>query len=80
MVKNDQVFHRVSRVSRIEASMASKLTRVGVHGEPWENIHHRSGSAPRVARISHGSMTLPTLLDILRPSASTMWPRHSTLR
>ena len=30
------------------ASMTSKLTRVGVHGEPWENIHHRSGSAPRV--------------------------------
>ena len=28
--------------------MASKLTRVGVHGDPCENIHHRSGSAPRV--------------------------------
>ena len=80
MVKNDQVFHRVSRVSRMEASMTSKLTRVGVHGEPCENIHHRRGSAPRVERISHGSMTLPTLLDILRPSASTMCPRQSTLR
>ena len=80
MVKNDQVFHRVSRVSRSDASMTSKLTRVGVHGEPWENIHHRRGSAPRVERISHGSMTFPTLLDIFRPSASTMCPRQSTLR
>ena len=80
MVKNDQVFHRVSRASRIEASMTSKLTRVGVHGDPCENIHHRSGSAPRVDRISHGSMTLPTDFDILRPSASTMCPRHRTLR
>ena len=35
-------------------SMTSKLTRVGVHGDPCENIHHRRGSAPRVARISHG--------------------------
>ena len=80
MVKNDQVFHRVSSASRIDASIASKLTRVGVHGDPCENIHHRSGSAPRVERISQGSMTLPTLLDILRPSASTMWPRHRTFR
>ncbi len=62
------------------ASITSKLTRVGVHGEPWLNIHHRSGSAPRVSRISHGSITFPTDLDIFRPSASTMWPRQSTLR
>ncbi len=61
-------------------SMTSKLTRVGVQGDPCENIHHRRGSAPRVSRISQGSMTFPTLLDILRPSASTMCPRHSTLR
>ncbi len=80
MVKNDHVFHSVSSVSRIDESMTSKLTRVGVHGEPWENIHHRRGSAPRVERISQGSMTLPMLLDILRPSASTMCPRHRTLR
>ena len=80
MVKNDQVFHSVSSESRMEVSMTSKLTRVGVHGDPCENIHQRSGSAPRVVRISHGSITLPTLLDILRPSASTMCPRQSTLR
>jgi hypothetical protein len=80
VVKNDQVFHKVRRVSRMAASMASKLTRVGVHGDPCENIHHRSGSAPRVSRISQGSVTLPRLLDIFRPSASTRWPRHSTFR
>ncbi len=80
MVKKDHVFHKVSRVSLMEASMTSKLTRVGVQGEPWENIHHRRGSAPRVERISQGSMTFPTDLDILRPSASTMWPRHRTFR
>jgi hypothetical protein len=80
VVKNHQVFHNVRRVSRMDASMNSKLTRVGVHGEPWENIHQRRGSAPRVERISHGSMTFPMLLDILRPSASTMCPRQSTLR
>ena len=80
MVKNDHVFHSVSSVSRIEASMASKLTRVGVHGEPWENIHHRSGSAPRVVEDLPRVDDVATLLDILRPSASTMWPRQRTFR
>ena len=30
--------------------------------------------------IAHGSITLPRDFDIFRPSSSTMWPRHTTLR
>ena len=72
MVKKLKVFHSVSSISRIDVSMEAKLTRVGVHGDPWVNIHQRRGSAPRELMISHGSITLPSDLDILRPSASTM--------
>ena len=53
---------------------------MGVHGEPWLNIHHRIGSAPRVLSTSQGSNTLPSDLEALRPWASTMCPRHTTWR
>ena len=58
----------------------ARLVRVEVHGEPWWNIHQRSGSAPRESRIVQGSMTLPRLFDIFRRSASTIWPRARTWR
>ena len=61
-------------------SMAPSVARVAVHGDPCENIHQRMASAPRVSRIDQGSMMLPSDLDILRPSASTMWPRQTTWR
>src|SRR5665213_1265376 len=61
-----------SSISSVSASVAPRLVRVEVHGEPWENIHQRSGSAPRVFRTSHGSMTLPTDLLIFLPFSSTM--------
>ena len=80
MVKKLKVFHSVSNMSRIAVSMAPRVARVGVQGEPWLNIHQRMASAPRVSRMVHGSMMLPSDLDILRPSASTMWPRHTTCR
>ena len=72
MVKKLKVFHNFSNMSRMAVSMASRLARVGVQGEPWLNIHQRSASAPRVSRIAQGSMAFPRDLDILRPSASTM--------
>ena len=74
VVKKLNVFHSVSSMSRMAVSMAPSVARVGVHGEPWLNIHQRMASAPRVSRIDQGSMMLPSDLDILRPSASTMWP------
>ena len=74
------MFHSVSSMSRIAASMAPNVARVGVHGDPWLNIHQRMASAPRVSRIFQGSMMLPSDFDILRPSASTMCPRHTTWR
>jgi len=77
-VKKLNVFHNVSNMSRIAVSMAPRVARVGVQGEPWLNIHQRSASAPRVSSTDQGSMMLPSDLDILRPSASTMWPRHTT--
>ena len=80
MVKKLKVFHSVSSMSRMAVSMAPSVARVGVHGEPWLNIHQRMASAPRVSRIDQGSMMLPSDLDILRPSASTMWPRQTTCR
>ena len=61
-------------------SMAPSVARVGVHGEPWLNIHQRMASAPRVSRMLQGSMVLPSDLDILRPSGSTRWPRQTTWR
>jgi hypothetical protein len=72
VVKKLKVFHSVTRVWRSEASMAPRLALVEVQGEPCENIHQRSASAPRVLSTSQGSMTLPTDLDILRPFSSTM--------
>jgi hypothetical protein len=78
VVKKLKVFHSFSSMSRKAVSMAARLARVGVQGEPWLNIHQRRASAPRVSRIVHGSMMFPSDLDILRPSASTMWPRHTT--
>ena len=77
-MKKLKVFHKVANVSRKEASIAPRLVRVDVHGEPCENIHQRNGSAPRVFNTSHGSMTLPTDLLIFLPLSSTMWPRHNT--
>src|ERR1700733_2992201 len=65
VVKKLKVFHSVSNRSRIAVSMAPRVARVGVHGEPWLNIHHRMASAPRVSRIFQGSMMLPSDLDIL---------------
>jgi hypothetical protein len=62
----------------MDVSMPANVARVGVHGEPWLNIHQRSASAPLVSRIVHGSMMLPRDLDIFRPSASMMWPRQTT--
>ena len=79
-MKKLNVFHSVNNMSRIAVSMAPRVARVGVQGEPWLNIHQRMASAPRVSRICHGSMMLPSDLDILRPSASTMWPRQTTWR
>ena len=80
MAKKLQVFHSVISTSDVDASIASRLVRVAVQGEPWWNIHQRIGSAPRVSRMAHGSITFPTLLDIFFPSASTMWPRDITVR
>ena len=77
-MKKLNVFHNVASVSRSEASIAPRLVRVELHGEPWENIHQRSGSAPRVFKTSHGSITLPIDLLIFLPFSSTMRPRHST--
>ncbi len=77
-MKKLSVFHSFSNMSRMAVSIAARLARVGVHGDPWLNIHHRSASAPLVSRIVQGSMMLPNDLDILRPSASTMWPRQTT--
>ena len=77
-MKKLKVFQSVASVSRSEASMAPKLVRVEDQGEPWENIHQRSGSAPREFNTSHGSITLPTDLLIFLPSSSTMRPRHNT--
>ena len=74
------MFHSVSSMSRMAVSMAPSVARVGVQGDPCENIHQRMASAPRVSRIDQGSMMLPSDLDILRPSASTMWPRQTTWR
>src|SRR5580692_2671478 len=72
VVKKLKVFHSVASVSRIEESIAPRLARVEVHGEPWENIHQRSASDPLVSRTSHGSITLPTDLLIFFPVSSTM--------
>ena len=48
-MKKLKVFHSVSNMSRSAVSMAARLARVGVHGEPWLNIHQRSGiGAPGV--------------------------------
>ena len=55
-----------------EESIAPELARVEVQGDPWENIHQRSASAPRVSSTSQGSMTLPTDLLIFLPVSSTM--------
>src|ERR1700677_4455848 len=60
VVKKLKMFHSVASVSRNDASMAPSPALVDVHGEPCENIHQRSGSAPRVLSTSHGSMTLPS--------------------
>ena len=72
VVKKLNVFHSVRSMSRMAVSMAPSVARVGVHGEPWLNIHQRMASAPRVSRMLQGSMMFPIDLDILRPSASTM--------
>ena len=60
--------------------MPSSDTRRGTHGCPAEKKYHRSASAPKVDMIAHGSSALPRDFDIFRPSSSTMWPRHTTLR
>src|ERR1700735_5607721 len=69
VVKKLNVFQSVAKVSRIAESIAPRLARVEVHGEPCENIHQRSGSAPRELSTSHGSMTLPRDLRLLLPGS-----------
>ncbi len=70
----------MSSVWRVDSRMPSSDTRRGVHGWPAEKKYQRSASAPKVAKICHGSMTLPLDFDIFWPSSSTMCPRHTTLR
>ena len=44
------------------------------------NLFMGDADPEKSKHLSLTSMTLPTLLDILRPSASTMCPRQRTLR
>ena len=64
MTKNEYVFQSVSRNWRVASSMPSTYTRLGVHGEPDENMYQRSASAPRSASTGTGSITLPRDFDI----------------
>jgi len=45
-------------------SMAARLARVGVHGDPWTEHPPAQCVRPRVSRIVQGSMMLPSDLDI----------------
>ena len=62
------------------SAIASALTRRACQGEPEANMNQRNASAPWASINGIGSSTLPRCLLILRPSASRMCPRHSTLR
>ena len=57
--------------------MISTESRRGDHGVPPVSRYQRSASAPCASSSVHGSITLPSDFDILRPSASTMWPRQT---
>ena len=78
MAKNENTFQNVSSVLRVVSRNPSSETRRVVHGWPDEKKFHRSASAPWVAVLIHGSMTLPFDFDIFWPSSSTRRPRHTT--
>src|SRR5262245_1612621 len=80
VTKKEYVFQSVSRNRLVASSMPASETRRVVHGDPEEKKYQRNASAPRVSRISHGSMTLPRDLDIFCPSPATISARHTTLR
>jgi hypothetical protein len=80
VAKKEKTFQRVSSVWRVDSRMPSSNTRRAVHGWPAEKKYQRRASAPCVSNRYHGSMMLPFDFDIFWPSASTMKPRHTTLR
>jgi hypothetical protein len=80
VTKNEYVFQRVRRKRLVDSSMPVSDTRRVVHGDPEEKKYHRSASAPRLSRISHGSITFPRDFDIFWPSPATISARHTTLR
>jgi hypothetical protein len=80
MEKNEYVFQSVRKKERVMSSSASGDRRRDAQGDPEASMNQRSGSAPYRSSRSNGSRTLPRLLDIFRPSRSTISPRHTTLR
>ena len=76
---NDAVLHKVAMTLLTTSCIASTLTRRACQGEPEASMNQRSASAPCASISGIGSRTLPRCLLILRPSASRMWPRDSTL-
>ena len=80
VTKNAYTFHSGNRNWRTTSSNISMLTRRGDHGEPPVSRNQRSASAPCRSITSNASTVLPSDFDILRPSRSTRWPRHTTVR
>jgi hypothetical protein len=74
------VFQSVIRKRLVDSSIPVSDTLRVVHGEPDEKKYHRSASAPRPSRISHGSITFPRDFDIFCPSPATISARHTTFR
>ena len=62
------------------SSTASRLKRNESHGLCAVSRYQRKASAPWRSSTVQGSITLPLLLLIFWPSASSISPRQTTLR
>src|SRR5262245_46761994 len=80
VTKNAYTFQSVSMNWRTISSNASIETLRSAHGDPFVSRNQRSASAPCRSNTSNGSIVLPSDLDIFRPSASRISPRHTTVR